>query len=319
MYRYGIVSRNALPTDLSMQTDEPPMIAFSMLAEFSEPLRECDEVAIEMICNAMATGHGLIHRRRTFPRRYDPVNEAILETAKAELPDARPLRVYDVAVSNGVSSLEFFEMLSRDFDPAFWGMDYLDSIKVVGPFGQWSVIFDNVDRPLQFVGHHFVIPVNERPPARYPINRVLRAWLKGTILPRAQKALQERIFDSDVRVHKIDAFHPKARAMAEKEPRFRLGQGDMYKPIEDRFDLIRAMSVFSNLDREQISRAVAALCESLVEGGLFAVGRNRGRGTREIPTTIFRREGERLVALVDLMGGAEQKQIILSTELGRPR
>ena len=45
--------------------------------------------------------------KTTADRRLDDLNEAIL----AHLPERRPLRVKDVAVSSGISSLEWYEML----------------------------------------------------------------------------------------------------------------------------------------------------------------------------------------------------------------
>ena len=86
----GFVTRDQIPADLSPETDESPDLAFTLLADMSLPLRPLDEVAIEMICNAMATGHGLVHRRRTFQRRYDRVNAAILDAARQEIGRCRP-------------------------------------------------------------------------------------------------------------------------------------------------------------------------------------------------------------------------------------
>jgi hypothetical protein len=317
MYKQGLVTRDQIPADLSLETDEAPDLAFTLLAEMALPLRPSDEVAIEMICNAMATGHGLVHRRRTFQRRYDRVNAAILDAARQELAGADPLRVYDVAVSNGISSVEFFETLAEEFNPDFFGMDYLDSITVVEGPGGWRIVFDNSGRALQAVGGRFVIPLATRVAWRYPVNRILRMWLKRTALPHAAARLGKAgqgVGGADVRRH--DVFHPRAHELAARDPRFRLGFGDMYCPIPRRFDLIRAMSVFSNLDDLRIVRAITAMCSSLEDGGLCVVGRNPGRHSDETPTTIFRREGHVLAPIVDLMGGAEQRGLIMGIDLG---
>lgn len=314
MYKHGVLARSQIPHDLSMEMSCVPELAFTLLGEIELPLSAADEVAIEMICDAMATGHGLVHRRRTFARRYDRINTAIVEAVARHLPEAIPLHVYDVAVSNGISSVEFFEALDKRFNPEFYGMDYLDSIRVVAVQGGWRVIFDNSGRPLQALGHGFVIPLATRVGWRYPVNRVLRAWLKRRAVPRATTVLAKSQPNADEVVYH-DAFHPRARAVANRDPRFRLGFGDMYEAIPNRFDLIRAMSVFSNLDAARVLRATTAMCHSLKEGGLFVVGRNRGRHSDEIPTTIFRRDGGSLLPVVDLMGGAEQRQIISEISL----
>ncbi len=314
MREFGITRREQIPGNLSVTMEKPPHIAISMLGELVAPLRDRDEVAIELICDAMATGDGQIHRRRTFPRRYDVVNQAIIDLAKTELADANPLRVYDVAVSNGISSVEFFEALAKDFNPEMHAMDYLDAIQVVGPFGQWSVVFDNIGRPLQFVGRNFVIPVNGKGSWRHPVNQLLKNWLKRSLLPRALRELG-KTDASNCRVQRCDAFHPHAKTLAQRDPRFRIDHGNMYVPVDAHFDLIRVMSVFSNVSDEQVTRAVQALCASLDDGGLLVVGRNPGRHSKEIPTTIFRRQGAELLPVLDLMGGAEQKTTILSVDL----
>lgn len=315
MYRHGLVTRDQIPSDLSMDMAEAPELAFTLLGEIDLPLSPADEVAIEMICNAMATGHGLVHRRRTFQRRYDRINAAIVEAVEQHLPEATPLRVQDVAVSNGISSVEFFETLAKRVNPEFCGMDYLDSIRVVDMPGGWRMVFENTGRPLQAVGHGFVIPLATRVGWRYPVNRVLRSWLKRRAVPRAAATLAQAQPGAPGVTHH-DAFHPRARAVAARDPRFRLGFGDMYEATPERFDLIRAMSVFSNLDAPRITRATCAMCSSLEEGGLFVVGRNPGRHSNENPTTIFRREGRTLVPVVDLMGGAEQRDILVGIDLG---
>lgn len=314
MYRRGIVSRSDIPHDLSATDADPPNLAFTLLAELGMPLRPADEAALELIAEAMATGHGMVHRRRTFPDRYAPVNAATASAVSRVFPDAPRLRVCDVGVSNGITAVEFFLALATVCSPDFFGMDYLDGISVVGPIGRWRVVFDNVGRPLQFVGHRLVIPVVTRDRPRYVINRLLKPWLMRTVLPKARRILGEAS-DTDARVRKISAFHPRARDLVATDQRFRLAFGDMYQPIAGPFDVVRVMSVFSNLDAGQITRAVSSICTPLVEGGLFVVGRNPGRHSREIPTTIFRRRGHRLVPHLDLMGGAEQSALIQSVEL----
>ena len=318
MFRHCYVSRDQLPKDLSSNIDNPPAIAFTMLSEFELPLRDQDQIALELIGNSMATGHNLVHRRRTFPHRYDAITEAIIGTIANSFPNIDCLRVYDVAVSNGVSSKELFEELSQHFELSLLGMDYLDRIFVVGPIGPWKVVFDNVHRPLQFVSQRFVIPAHGRDPWRYPVNRLLRICLKTLLLPFAKHRLSQNA-PGDPKIKEIDTFHPNAIALSRMDPRFNLEHGDMYVPADGTFELIRAMSVFSNLSKEQISRAVIALCSALVDGGLLVVGRNRGRHTKDIPTTVFQRRGPHLVAIQDIMGGAEQRDNLLSLDLGEPR
>lgn len=75
------------------------------------------------------------------------------------------------------------------------------------------------------------------------------------------------------------------------------------------------MSVFSHLDKDQVMRAVQALCMSLDEGGLLVLGRNPGRHSDRFPTTIFRREAERLVPIVDVMGGSDERATALEIVL----
>ena len=100
-----------------------------------------------------------------------------------------------------------------------------------------------------------------------------------------------------------------------RDPRFSLGKADMYKPAPGAFDVIRVMSAFSLLNQSQVERALQAICTPLVEGGLLIFGRNRGRQTHEIPTTVFARQGQRLIAWRDLMGGAEERAVALGLRL----
>jgi hypothetical protein len=53
------------------------------------------------------------------------------------------------------------------------------------------------------------------------------------------------------------------------------------------------------------------------DGGVLVTGRNRGRETPQIPTTVFARRGSRLLPVRDLMGGSEQKDLALSVRLAK--
>lgn len=314
MLRHGYVERADLPEDLSVEAMPTPAIAYTMFEQFGEDLDERDEAAIEIICNTMHTGRDLIHARRSFVRRYDAVNDALMQVMEGIFQKDQKLRVHDVAVSNGVTSREMFEALTGTYDVSLHATDYLDKIWIVDGAAGWQVIFDADGRPLQFVRGSMVLTAQGREPRQFPLNRLIATALKLTVLPGARRRLAA-LRDDASGIRSIGIFHPRAQGLAEKDERFTLGQADMYVPVDGPFDIVRVMSAFTDVDDDQLRRAVDALCAPLVDGGLFIVGRNRGRHTSEIPTTIFRRQGDRLVVMRDLMGGAEERDRILGFRL----
>lgn len=312
MIRFGYTRRDQLPKTPS-KTKGLRRVAVTILQDLNDPLSERDEAAIEAIGNLIEAGHDRGQTRRSFRKRYKEIDRSIVEELEKRFAHNERIRILDVAASNAITSLELFEALSHLKNFTLHATDLTHEFRVVSvPGSRWRVAFDNLGRPLQFVGYGLVIDAHREERQRYVINQLLARFLKSKILPAAKDCLS-----ADNGVEKISAFHPRAVELARTEPRFTLGQGDIFEPSDGSFKMIRAMCVLNTLPDSQVRKALQAICGSLVNSGLLVVGNNPGKAA-SAPTTIFERRGNRLTVVRDLVGGTEKRELILNTELNKP-
>jgi len=315
MIRFGITKLEQLASELP-RSDRRRPLSYALLGDFNENLSAQDEDIIASICDSIPTGRHLENRGRTFPNRYGPVDELIAEEIVNTFPSDHLVRIHDVAASNAITSAELFQRLSDRGNVSVHATDFLNQIYVVSvPFSTWRTIFDAEKRPLQFLADRFVISASGREHHRFIVNWMLQKYLMRRILPSARRILNQNAASDLGHVQTISVFHPKSIALGRKDPRFTLGRYDMFGPMSQTYDVIRVMSAFGFIGADQVEQTAHMMCTGLVDSGLFVVGRNSGRETREIPTTIFKRRGRRLIPVRDYCGGFVDRELLSKIEL----
>ena len=303
MLRYGIVTREGLVESLRDRPKIPPAIAFPLVATFKAPLSEFDEGALAVIYGEMPAGRTI---KLTWRERLRELDDLLLAEIERRFPPERTLRIHDMAASNAITSVELFERLAARRELSLRASDFYDALRVVTlPGGRWRVVFDAEGEALQIIGRRMVLAAaGER--KRFPVNRLLHAWARRTQLPRARALLAEG------KAERIALFHPVALALAARDSRFRLLREDAFRPAPGPYEVVRLLSFLSphRYDAETATRALEAVGATVLEGGLFALGRTQGASTR-IDATLFAKEGGRFVVLGDLRAGYAYKDLVL--------
>jgi hypothetical protein len=229
--------------------------------------------------------------KTTYPRRLDDLNESLV----ALLPTDRELEVMDVAVSSGISTIEWSDQLFANGVRHRLVAGDLDADGRLLSRGRWlAVLFDSDGgEPLLLEVGPLTLPVwSARRAARLarpllrPALRALSPWARPVSLvsPRLQRRPEVEVVRDDVTV----------------PGRF-----------PQRFDVVRVANLVQRayFDEPAMRAIVANLRGRLREGGLLVVCRTGEDGVNR--ATIFRRGGDRLAPELSLNGGSEVAQLIV--------
>jgi len=227
---------------------------------------------------------------------------------------AGPLRIEDWAASACITSVEWFQNLTDLFPGVqLTASDlHLYLVEVVLPNGA-SYIVEAEGQPIQYVKPPFVIPMNRTEPALLPLNRWLQSQAQRTFQKLEQQGLAAAIRQGsdrdewkqgDLLFRKIPLVHPRALALQQSNPAFRVENHSVFEARPGLCDVIRTMNILnlSYFSQEQLMEGVRTVWKSLQPGGVWMVGRTIEEQTEQAPAvhhaSVFQKtpDGFRLMA-----------------------
>jgi hypothetical protein len=259
----------------------------------------------------LADGAGVF--KRTYSGRFPAFDMQLLDfMAKLQFP--LPLRILDVAISDGSTSVDFFNGIAAHVTKEFTfiGTDRDISYLVVNEkksprerviITRRADILQVIRPPFVFNGAHlerFLL---------FPINRMVRPYAM-----RYAKRLVERWKHNDPALEQrelIFACKP-FRDLLAKDSRLKFTAWDITTPwTGEKAHCVRAMNILnpSYFSNERLAAIVRNLMESTVEGGLIAIGSNEGPES-EVDGAIYSVEGGRLIELISTGAGARCRPAI---------
>lgn len=282
--------------------------AYALLGEPSSPDCEFEEALVERIYQSMSAGDGIYKITRS--GRFTSLDEQLAIECLQRFPSDRPLVVQDLAVSNGITSLELYRRLTRDRPVELNASDYFDRMYLVTPPGtEWSVSFDIHGRPLQISNSRFVFSANKPSLWRYAINRAVQHWVWKRVLPVAQEMFQRVQTDGQTSgIRTVQLFHRECLEEIQRSGTgFHLGQRDVFAKSAGLCDVVRTMNFLTggHLPLERIPQGIYAAGYGLKEGGLLVLGRTVDEEDGRIRATIYQKRGNRLYAVWGSHGGYE--------------
>jgi hypothetical protein len=164
-----------------------------------------------------------------------------------------------------------------------------------------------------------VLSACHREPRRYPLNLLLGLWARRRF---ARLALPAGWMRSDggsgYRVRQISCVHPRAAALAVRDPRFQLRTRSVFEVTPQSCDVLRTMNVLNRayFAEEQLETAVNAAFDSVRPGGLWIVGRTWEDDFSNHATFFLRREDAWQV-LGRLRNGSELEDLALAAPARR--
>jgi len=246
--------------------------------------------------------------KTTYPDRLDDLNDRLL----GFLPRDRELALMDVAISSGVSTLEWsdqlqangvrYRMVAGDLVPRAW----------LTSWGSWfAVLFDEDNRdPLLLEIGPLSLPMDPG----------------GRLIGRAMPILVPILRTVAARARRIDAGEktprwglvgrpvPLVSPALERRPEIDLVQDDVTAAggFPNRFDAIRVANLVqpAYFDQRTLMEILRNLRDRLRDGGLLAICRTTESGVNK--ATIFRRRGDHFASEALLNGGSEVADLVLA-------
>jgi len=211
----------------------------------------------------------------TYARRLDDLNEAVAGL----LPRVRPLRVMDVAVSSGVSTLEWSLALERLGVAHTMTAGDLHLTAYLVTLSQWrKVLVDEQGYPLQYeiLGRAVLnVPAKKLLPLVWPAITLCRLGLSRAFPQMRRVAGTEhgdaREAGKGISIRTVKLVSPRIHG----SPRIRLITDDIShnSALRDSFHVLRAANVLNRdyFDEPALRQIVLNLRARLVEGGVLVI------------------------------------------------
>jgi SAM-dependent methyltransferase len=314
MFKFGIHKREQLrPTDIDGFFSRRKFIALDLYNAVDDyPPRDRDRIQ-ERVLSRFSNKNGTF--RYTHAQRFQHFDTVTLASIRSAFPPERQIRVHDVGASDGRTSCDFYDALAGIYGQrlSFLGSDYapfLFSLRKKNSARR--VIVDARDNVLQLITPPFVFNVvHPENKLLYPLNHFIRyfvtRWYVRPLL-RAYKA-----GDANIEHSQIDLLSYECRANCASKSNFRFISYDIFSPLPERFDVIRAMNVLNLIyfSQQDLKKAITNIMTSLEEGGLFITGSNLEPGTT-VNGGIYKKSGGRFEKLQVSGSGSQVDDLILA-------
>ena len=242
---------------------------------------------------------------------------ADLDALVAEhLPCGRRLELMDVAVSSGVTTLDWAASLRRaGFDFGLVAGDATPAAWLLSLGRRVEVLVDGAGRPLQYDLFGRAMPsAAPGPLAMLPwlgrlLTRFALAWDEDL---RRSLAASREVRGRPLRSQRVALVVPELLA----DPAIELVEDDLLAraadPLAGRFDVVRAANLLNRgyFDEDALRRMLARLVARLKPASLLAVCRNEEDGSSH--ATVFRRGEEGLEPIARLGCGSEVEELAAS-------
>lgn len=235
----------------------------------------------------------------TFSHRFDDLNRLV----NGLLPQ-RPLRIMDVAVSSGISTLEWMDSLDQlGIEHIMVGGDSTMNGFLISIGRDSHVLTDATGYPLQFElsGHAVPNPPGKRNLLRYFLHLAILRWAVNFQLSSDKVAAGGQSWMS---CKQVTLLNPRIRMRKNFVP----AQDDITvdKLSRQRFDVVRATNIlnWAYFDAPTLSAILINLRARLVSGGLLVVGRTHA--DNENHATIFRLEDSGSFCVLARLGSGSE-------------
>jgi hypothetical protein len=250
--------------------------------------------------------------KATYSHRLDDLN-ALVEPV---LPSTRPLRILDLGISSGISTLEWIDLMeAKNIEFEIDAVDLVLRAVLISFRIGIDVLADKSGRPfvIQKSGNWIAYP----PGKRDLLKHFLLIFACRTILflfwGKFRIALSERHAEKTDRWFKVREV-PLVYSRLRNHPKVSLFEADIRGPLDfgsQAFHVIRAANILNRsfFDDAELMRIIAKLRDRLCMGGVLIVCRTDD--TQGNTATVFSKgRGDRLEPIVRLNGGSEVERLV---------
>lgn len=252
--------------------------------------------------------------KTTYSHRLDHVNAWVANY----LPASNPLKVLDVAISSGTSTLEWAESLEEaKIDYRMTGMDLTIDGLLVSFGDRLHAVLDRTKWPLLFEidGQWVSNPPRKQHLFRYPfslalINSALFLW--SLKYRESEEGRTLRILGMPTRTQGINLVTPKLT----RHPRVTISEGDVLSEswLQGTFHVVRAANILNRkyFNDAALTKIAHNLRRHLTPDGILVVCRTDPDKEAVNRGTIFKLgEDQQFIVLSRMNGGSEVEDLIL--------
>lgn len=216
--------------------------------------------------------------KRTYSHRFEIFDKEICDLLYQNLSSADSIKVHDVAISDGRTSVDFFRKIYALFPQIrYTASDYNPTIKILEK-GRLKVALTESNQVLDITCPPFVFNSIKRDSYRhYPLNHIIRKITERFMVAPLVKSYEK----GRVRAKKIFLFAPSAINLQKNNQHFNLVQHDILKPFKEPYTFIRAMNVLnpSYFSKSDFPKIIKHMYNGLEENGFFITGSNQEANT----------------------------------------
>jgi hypothetical protein len=323
MFKLGICSPQDLGHALTT-FGKRRQISYSLLKTPSPAAAE-DIKRFETVIRRVCLSSGV--SRTTYRSRFDDVEavtqEVLLHTFRAD----RALNVHDLGASDGLLSMQWAQRLFAAFPRARMTASdtilYFTEAALVSSGATY--ILEPNGTPIQYTKAPFVVWLPRREHPLYLLNTLMRAWARWQLKRQGlcdEPVSWQGVPDGAVinrggwRFRQIPLVHPDVLAFA-CIGRFQIVEADAFCSLPSQCDVIRSMNLFQPavFSDAKIRKGIRAAIESIVEGGVFVVGRTMESDGCRNDVSIFQKSRGRVRVVERLGKGFEFEQLALEISL----
>ncbi|MCK5384425.1 MAG: hypothetical protein KAJ29_02530 [Alphaproteobacteria bacterium] len=257
----------------------------------------------------------------TFSNRFEEFDDQAEQVIKDNFPDKNiyHLKVHDVGVSDGRTTLSFFERLKKKYPDTleFLATDYAPYIYSVRrkKNGRMRLLVDKEGNLLQLIAPPFVFNIPRKESAvLYPLNHIIRIMLEQLfakpLLKQYKKDKKEGLY-----IKKIALIVPECQTAIDNNTSFHFDEQDIMLPLPQNFNIVRVMNLLnkSYFNDNSLQKAIMNVYQSLNEDGLFIVGSNKERGAT-VNGAIYKKSGGKITCILVSGESAPVHDIIMKTK-----
>jgi hypothetical protein len=241
------------------------------------------DILAERILNSFADSRSTY--KRTYVNRFSNFDKMAYDCILKSFEKSKNLIIQDTGVSDGRTSVDFFNILNREFECIlFEASDYNPYVNVL-EYRNFKIVLS----PEDDTSKNKIVEISFAPPPfvfnimypdrliYYPINRLIVFVLMHTIVPKILKMHEKNKISSK----KIMLFCPSALKLMENDNRFKLIEHNILKPFIKKSHIVRAMNILnlSYFSNKEFITIIRNFHDGLLENGLLITGSNQDAGS----------------------------------------
>lgn len=263
--------------------------SIQILRELEQGYTREDDSLLDRVYQSLAAGTNVFKITRR--GRFTDFDTQLKAAVKTKFPQTVELTIHDMGVSNAITSLELYNTFRVDRTVRLVASDYFDQLTLVDvthppwfPI-HWTVAFDSQKTPIQTTGLNATFG-NWPYPWRFALSRLIQAWVKRNVAPRAQHLLDKNELEH---IEQVSLFHPEAIQLTQKDSQFQLLRHNVFTPNPVPCHIVRAMNVLTpkHFTHQQTAEAISASTHNLAEGGWLILGRSIDEEDGRLRATVY--------------------------------